>query len=564
MPGSTVEYGDTLETVLRPYRVPTLILCVGITISIIGFITMLNRNMADTERDFLAYAELKERALREQVETSWMGMRLARRFFNASEQVTETEMHTFVQPLLQEGQYAAIAWGAVRADGVPASLHQYFSDSRHVTTEALRKIMASTQLLEAARKARSLEKVVLAEDIDPIMQTGGLRSLVMVASLAQPAGGEGGILFGVLNLDGFFAELLSHQDSLFYLYDITDPGVMRPIYTSDEQLDAAASENEAAIKQKFESLAHHASFLHRARMEVAGRKWELVFIPTAQYMAKVSNSLPWIMLITGIVVTSLISLFVFYITTRNITVSRQVAERTQELELAVRRLSYINAELERFAYVASHDLQEPLRLVSSFTEILKDDYGERLDGQAHEYMDILITEAKRMQELVTGLLTYARSEDTLDSPPEKVDCNQVLDRVLRDLSKRIRECNATITHDSLPQVEGRTLLLVQLFENLVGNALKYRREDEGVHIHIGAELQQGAWRFYVKDNGIGIREAHYQRIFEPFKRLHHRDQYPGSGIGLAICKKAAEFMGGRIWVESVPEKGSVFYFTIPA
>lgn len=454
--------------------------------------------------------------------------------------------------------------GAIRADGVPATLRHYYSNSKAVDAEALLKVMAAPQMLEVTRRAKSAQKVLLAQDIDPIAQTSGLRSLVMVASLEEPAGGPGGVLFGVLNLDGFFAELLSHEDSLFYLYDITDPDVMRPIYTSDGELEAAGSENEAAIKQKFESLSHHASFLHRARMEVAGRKWELVFIPTAQYMAKVSNSLPWIMLITGIVVTSLISLFVLYITTRNIAVSRQVSERTQELELAVRRLSYINAELERFAYVASHDLQEPLRLVSSFTEILKDDYGERLDGQAHEYMDILIAESRRMQELITGLLTYARAEDTLDSQPEKVDCNQVLDRVLRDLSKRIRECNATITHDNLPQVEGRTLLIVQLFENLVGNALKYRREDGEVHIHIGAELHEGTWRFYVKDNGIGIREAHYQRIFEPFKRLHHRDQYPGSGIGLAICKKAAEFMGGRIWVESVPEKGSVFYFTIPA
>lgn len=231
-----------------------------------------------------------------------------------------------------------------------------------------------------------------------------------------------------------------------------------------------------------------------------------------------------------------------------------VRERTTELARS-------NADLEQFAYVASHDLQEPLRMVASFTQLLAKRYRGKLDADADEFIAFAVDGANRMQRLINDLLAYSRVT-TRKSPFLLIECDKVLDSVINNLKLAIDESGAIIARDPLPAVMGDPLQVGQIFQNLITNAIKFR-SDEPLKIHISADLKNTEWVFSFRDNGIGIDSDQYERIFVIFQRLLDKKETPGTGIGLAICKKIVENHGGRIWVESRPGEGSVFYFTIP-
>jgi len=231
-----------------------------------------------------------------------------------------------------------------------------------------------------------------------------------------------------------------------------------------------------------------------------------------------------------------------------------VAERTAELQ-------HSNTELEQFAYVASHDLQEPLRMVASFTQLLARRYKGRLDADADDFIGYAVDGANRMQRLINDLLEYSRL-GTRGKPFEPTHCEAVLNEVRANLQAAIEESGAVITHDPLPTVMADRSQLTQLFQNLIDNAIKFRG-DEPVRIHVGVEPKDGEWVFSVRDNGVGIDPQYHERIFVIFETLHSKGEYPGSGMGLAICRKIVERHGGRIWVESELGKGSTFYFAMP-
>jgi PAS domain S-box-containing protein len=220
-----------------------------------------------------------------------------------------------------------------------------------------------------------------------------------------------------------------------------------------------------------------------------------------------------------------------------------------------------NDELQQFAYVASHDLQEPLRMITSYLELLERRYKGQLDTRADKFIGYAVDGATRMQILINDLLKYSRV-GTQGQNFEPVDCEKVLQNVLTNLQVAIAENNAVITHSPLPPVNADVTQLTQLFQNLIGNALKFRRE-EPPQIHVGVEWTNGKWLFSVRDNGIGIESQYTNRIFVIFQRLHSRAEYSGTGMGLAICKKIVERHGGKLWVESNPGEGSTFYFTLP-
>jgi signal transduction histidine kinase len=238
---------------------------------------------------------------------------------------------------------------------------------------------------------------------------------------------------------------------------------------------------------------------------------------------------------------------------------RQRAEATQAA--LSQDLQRSNAELEQLAYVASHDLQEPLRMVASYMQLLEQKYRGRLDAEAHEFIAFAVDGAKRMQALINDLLTYSRvGNGTI--PMEPTDCNDVLDNALKSLSLAIAESGASVQHGNLPVVMGNAAQLTQLFQNLLANAIKFHGK-QALRISVSAEPDGPFWCFSVKDNGIGIEPEYFDRIFVMFQRLHSRSAYVGTGIGLAICKKIVERHGGRIWVESTPGLGAEFKFILP-
>ena len=233
----------------------------------------------------------------------------------------------------------------------------------------------------------------------------------------------------------------------------------------------------------------------------------------------------------------------------------------QALESAVTELQRSNQELQQFAYVASHDLQEPLRKIASFCNLLESRYGEQLDERAGTYLHYIVDGALRMQALVNDLLLYSRVT-TRGEEFAPAEMDDVLQEALANLELAIAESAARVTHDPLPRVNGDARQLVRLLQNLIGNAVKYRG-DAPPRIHVGAAEENGDWIFSVRDNGIGIAPEYAERIFVIFQRLHTREEYGGTGIGLAVCKKIVERHGGRIWVESQAGSGATFRFSLP-
>ncbi len=247
---------------------------------------------------------------------------------------------------------------------------------------------------------------------------------------------------------------------------------------------------------------------------------------------------------------------------KKITASRdELDNEITERKKAEQALKRSNENLEQFAYVASHDLQEPLRMMASFSELLERRYKNRLDSDADEFIGFIVDGAKRMQKLINDLLAYSRIGRP-GTAYQDIDCNNTLAKVISSMINSIEEKGAVITNDELPVLPGIESEFIQLFQNLIGNAVKFHGNDSP-RVHISAERQPGHWLFSVKDNGIGIESQYKDKIFLIFQRLHARGEYPGTGIGLSICKKIIESRGGRIWVESESGKGSVFYFTIP-
>jgi light-regulated signal transduction histidine kinase (bacteriophytochrome) len=225
-------------------------------------------------------------------------------------------------------------------------------------------------------------------------------------------------------------------------------------------------------------------------------------------------------------------------------------------------LARSNSDLQQFAYVASHDLQEPLRAVSSFSQLLARRYQGKLDSDADDFITFMVEGATRMRTLINDLLAFSRI-GTRGDPFVLVECESILQAAKENLDVAIAESGAVITHDPLPALVAAATQLTQLFQNLFSNAIKFRRPEEAPRIHVSSKRQDGGWQFSVRDNGIGIDPQYFDRIFIIFQRLHGREEYPGTGIGLAICKKIVERHGGRIWVESERGKGCTFHFVIP-
>jgi len=251
-----------------------------------------------------------------------------------------------------------------------------------------------------------------------------------------------------------------------------------------------------------------------------------------------------------------------YRKTKELFIQRQkLLVLNKELEERSEELARSNSDLEKFAYVASHDMQEPLRTIVSYIELIQKKISGSVDEEMKQYMDFVVHAGYRMRELITGLLEYSKV-DKEQKPFEKVSCEDVLKEVIENLHSSIDDNNVTIISDVLPEINANHIRMVQLFQNLISNAIKFKGDNKP-QVKISCKKREGYYLFSIEDNGIGINPDYKDKIFEIFRRLYPIGKYLGSGIGLAISKKIVESYKGKIWVESKPGKGSTFYFTIP-
>lgn len=283
----------------------------------------------------------------------------------------------------------------------------------------------------------------------------------------------------------------------------------------------------------------------------------LGFVALVYPFTTIWHSRWWMIQLSEILATLFLSLSLF------VTHNRRLSKNRCELKEAVSQLKRANSELENFSSVAAHDLAEPLRTIASYCQLLERNYGEKLDAQGKQFLHFAVDGSKRMHILIKELLTYSRIGKT-EAPLIETDCQTLVNDTLFNLEVAIKEKGAEIKAENLPTVQANPVLLGELFQNLISNALKYQKVGSLPKIAISADKKEREWVFSIRDNGIGIKSEYLEQIFEMFKRLHSKGEYAGTGIGLATCKKIVTLHGGNIWVQSKIGEGSTFYFSLPA
>jgi signal transduction histidine kinase len=403
-----------------------------------------------------------------------------------------------------------------------------------------------------------------------------------------------GFALGVLKIPELYEsslQFLSPAGIDVYLFDATEKGAPAYLYHHTSRLSQADSnmDNEGV----YETLETQKNIIQR-RVQVGSRDWLMVFQPRQDFLKKFSNNYPDLVLVLGLLITLTLSIWIYNKLMYTITIENRVNERTQQLNEKVEviknqnkdledskkatlnlledlqqakgdleerefLLKRSNEELEQFAYVASHDLQEPLRMVASFTQLLEKRYEKKLDKKGKEYISYAVDGSKRMQKLIDNLLQFSRIGRKVNDL-EEVDLNKLVDEIKTDFQLRIKETNAKIIYDQLPVLNVNRSQIKHLFQNLISNAIKFCEQPP--IINISTQKIGNGWEFKVSDNGIGIAEKYLDKIFVIFQRLHTRKEYEGTGIGLALCKKIVENYGGNISVESELGKGTTFQFII--
>ena len=407
----------------------------------------------------------------------------------------------------------------------------------------------------ALEQARDLGRPVATAPIGLAQGDGGQRAVLLFVPIYKQEAPIATLDERREHLLGFAAGLLGVEEiAKTALSDIEHAGML--IQISDN-----SSDSELALLPVASEGASEPGFQRSMSYPLGTRDWSFSFQTTPQFVGDGRLGRSWQVGIRGLLISALVASVLLLLTNRAKVIERQVDERSAELERANQALAQSNIELQQFAYIASHDLQAPLRAVAGFAQFLQTDYQDKLDDRAADFIQRIVDGAFRMQTLINDLLTFSRVESR-SLPFELVVLNDIFENATANLSASIEESNAQITCDELPHIEGDRAQLSQLFQNLIGNGIKYRSL-QTPHVHVSAQPGDGNWTISVRDNGIGIEARHHERIFEIFRRLHTQQEYPGTGIGLAVSQRIVRRHGGRIWLESEPGAGATFYFTLP-
>jgi PAS domain S-box-containing protein len=473
--------------------------------------------------------------------------------------------------------YAAIGMAIVKPDGYFLQVNNSFSKLIGYTEEELRRITfqeithpddldsdlsKSKELFSGKIKNYQIEKRYFTKN----------KAIIWVLlSVSMVHDGEGKPLYTIKQIQDITDRQTMSEDLLkseekfrnSFAYAPIGMGIVSPdgrwLQVNNALCNILGYSPEELNKMTFQELTHPDDLQADLNNHKKLINRELDYFQMEKKYFHKNGSIIWILLSVTLVRDSLGKPIYFIKQVQDISGRKKMEF---ELEQKNVKLEESNKELEQFAYIASHDLQEPLRMVASYVQLLARNYKGRLDEDANEIINFAVEGVKRLKFLLEGLLDYSRINSD-NEKQDNIDLSKAMPLVLSNLELKIKETGAKITLKKMPVIKGNTGQIIRLFQNLINNSLKYRSEKAPI-IEIKAELQKKQWLFSVKDNGIGIEKAFLNRIFIIFQRLHTRDKYEGEGLGLSVCKRIVEKHGGNIWVESEPGKGSTFYFTLPA
>lgn len=556
---------------------------------------------------FNHHAQLLQTQIQKELDFGISNLVAVKGFFDSSIFVSTQEFHTFTKELLKINRsIRALSWAPlvknknrlifeneIRSQGYPAFQITENDDKKQATVPAqLRDFYFPVTYIEPYEdnnKAHGFDlysELTRKKNLDFSRDTG-LSTVTPQVALIQ---GELGFLSiapiyqkevslqtnfrreqslvgfvtGVYQIETIISQALAslnlqNKKTKLFVYDISSPD-LKPTLLFPVHLDPQKNIEYHEI-EKYEGLLH-----------VPGRLWQLVILPTDAMIKVSQENLPLKTFFIGFAFSLVLASVVFLaIVTKER--SQSVIKLNQELDnlnknleekikLRTLELKRSNEDLQQFAHIASHNLQEPLRSITNFTGILGQTLQDKLDEDSQKNINSVINAASRMRQLIKDLLDFSQIGRE-DLAFQKLNLNDMLRGIILALHDQIQEKKAHITYNLLPTLEHTSPVIDQVFQNLISNAIRFCPDNRAPHIDISVKEGQQQWTFKIQDNGMGIKKEYLKKIFEIFQRLHGRDKYPGTGIGLAICKKIVERHGGKIWAESIPDQGSTFFFTLP-
>jgi signal transduction histidine kinase len=590
------------------FWLPLGVLVLGIFISFILWSESKENQRNATQTAFNHHAQLIQTQIQKELDLGINNLVVVKSLFDSSIFVSAQAFYTFTEELLKENQsIQALSWAPlvknknrlafeneIRSQGypafqitenddkkqtvAPAQLRDFYFPVTYIEPyETNKKAHGFDLYSEETRKkalelARDIGILVATPQIDLVQGTLGFLGIApiyqkgaLLQTNFQREQSLAGFVTGVYQINTIISQALTRLDlkaeetNRLFIYDISSPD-LKPEMLFPTHLDSSKNTEYHEIK-KYEGLLH-----------VPGRLWQLVILPTDAMIKTSQEDLPLKIFFISFAFSLILAAIVFLaILTKErsqsvIKLNQKLDNLNKNLEEKIKlrtlELKRSNEDLQQFAHIASHNLQEPLRSITNFTGILEQTLQDKLDEDSQKNINSVINAASRMRQLIKDLLDFSQIGRE-DLAFQKLNLNDMLREIIAALNDQIQEKKAHLTYSLLPTLELTSPVISQVFQNLISNAIKFCPNDRAPHIDISVKEEQQQWTFKIQDNGVGIKKEHLKKIFEIFQRLHGRDKYPGTGIGLAICKKIIERHGGKIWAESIPEQGSTFFFTLP-